>query len=112
MALRDTIEVVPDDMPYSQEITLDSGVYFFTFQYNKIDQQFTIDIADLEGNDIKTGIVVMAGQPLWTVNKPGLPAETIIPMDESGNETEVTFGNFGDTMNLAIDGSEGDLSDT
>lgn len=108
MALHDTIEVYPDLMPYTQQIDLDSGSYLFSFQYNEVDQQFTIDIADLEGNTIKAGIVVMAGQPLWTVNLVGLPAETIIPMDESGNEIEVTFGNFGDTMQLVIDGSEGD----
>nr|WP_204120287.1 hypothetical protein [Levilactobacillus wangkuiensis] len=95
-------------MPYTQQIDLDSGSYLFSFQYNEVDQQFTIDIADLEGNAIKAGIVVMAGQPLWTANIEGLPAETIIPMDESGNEVEVTFGNFGDTMQLVIDGSEGD----
>lgn len=111
MALRDTIDVNPELMPYTKQVDLDSGSYNLTFQYNKIDQQFTIDVADLEGNVIKSGIVVMANQLLWTVNLPGLPAETIIPMDESGNETEVTFGNFGDTMELTIDGSEGDASD-
>lgn len=111
MAIRDTIPVVPEDMPYTQQIDLDSGSYNFYFQWNEIDQQATVSISDLEGNDIKTGIVIMAGQPLWTANIEGLPAETIVPMDESGNEAQVTFGNLGDTMQLEIMGSEGDEDD-
>lgn len=104
MTVHDTIEVTPADMPYTQEIDLVDGTFSFTFQWNNIDECFTVDVADAEGNAIRQGEVVILNQPLWrNINDDGLPTETIIPMDESGNETSIDRGNFGDTVQLCID---------
>jgi len=104
MAVHDTIEVDPDDFPYTQSVDLSDGVLLFTFQWNEIDQHFTVDVADAEGNDIRKGEVMILNQPLWrNINLDGLPTDTIIPMDESGNETEINPGNLGDTVQLCID---------
>ncbi|GHP12963.1 hypothetical protein YK48G_03880 [Lentilactobacillus fungorum] len=104
MPVHDYIPVLPDDMPYEQEIDLDSGNYLFTFQWNETDRVFTVDVSDLEGNLIRGGEVLVLNQPLWrNINVDGLPLETITPLDESGNETELDPGNLGDTIQLCID---------
>lgn len=104
MPVHDYIPVFPDDMPYEQEIDLDSGNYLFVFQWNKTDRVFTVDVSDLEGNLIRGGEVLVLNQPLWrNINMDGLPLETILPLDESGNETGIDPGNLGDTVQLCID---------
>ncbi|MFS8170910.1 phage baseplate plug protein, partial [Lactiplantibacillus plantarum] len=63
-----------------------------------------IDVYTLDGVAIRQGEVLVLNQPLWrNINIDGLPAETIIPLDESGNEIEIDPGNLGDTVNLCID---------
>ena len=75
----------------------------FRFLY-EIDQLLTVDIYQLDGTPIWLGEVATLNQPLWHgINAPGLPIETIIPMDESGNEDEIDLGNLGDTVQLCID---------
>ncbi|MCT3396241.1 phage baseplate plug family protein [Lentilactobacillus hilgardii] len=105
MPVHDYIPVSPDDMPYQQEIDLDSGNYLFTFQWNEIDRQFTVDLYEADGvTPIWLGEILVLNQPLWRgINAPNLPIESIIPMDESGNETEINPGNLGDTVQLCID---------
>ena len=104
MPVHDYIPISPDDFPYQQEIDLDSGSYLFGFQWNEIDQSLTVDIYQLDGTPIWLGEVATLNQPLWHgINAPGLPTETIIPMDESGNEDEIDLGNLGDTVQLCID---------
>lgn len=104
MTVHDTIPIEPDDMPYNRQVDLDSGSYIFGFQWNEIDRTFTIDISTLDGVAIRQGEVLVLNQPLWrNINIDGLPAETIIPLDESGNEIEIDPGNLGDTVNLCID---------
>ena len=108
MAEHDTIEVNPDDMPYTQPIDLIDGTFNFTFQWNDTDECFTVDVADAEGNMIRAGEVIVLNQPLWrNIPDDNLPVETIVPLDESGNETEIDRSNFGNTVQLCID----DLSD-
>lgn len=103
MPQHDFIPVEPDDMPYTQEVELGETDYLFTFQWNETDRIFTVDIADTEGNPIWLGEVLVLNQPLWrNINNPNLPIETIIPMDESGTETEIDPGNLGDTIQLVI----------
>lgn len=104
MPVHDYIPISSDDIPYQQEIDLDSGSYLFGFQWNGIDQSLTVDIYQLDGTPIWLGEVATLNQPLWRgINAPGLPTETIIPMDESGNEDEIDLGNLGDTVQLCID---------
>lgn len=104
MSIHDTIEVDADDFPYTQFVDLSDGVFLFTFQWNETDQHFTVDVADAEGNDIRKGEVLILNQALWRgINDDALPTDTIIPMDESGNETQIDPGNLGDTVQLCID---------
>ena len=55
MPVHDYIPISPDDIPYQQEIDLDSGSYLFGFQWNEIDQSLTVDIYQLDGTPIWLG---------------------------------------------------------
>lgn len=104
MVMRPYIDVNVEDMPYSQPILLENKVFIFTFYYNEISKQFSCDVADTSNKTIRAGEVLVLNQPLWRgIPDYNLPMVSIIPMDESKQETEINLGNFGKTVKLYID---------
>jgi len=109
MSKRVAIEVDPEQMPYTTDVTLGGNDYQLTWQWNDIDRHFTVDIADAGGNPIYKGEVVIWGQTLWRlINFPGLPTDSIVPVDESGQEHDIDPGTFGDTVLPLIDDIDDD----
>lgn len=108
----DYIEIDTDSMPYSQQVELADNSYIFKFYQNPINGVIYIDLYDYSNNLIQAGEPLLINQPLWrNINKAGLPIETLIPLDESNTETEVTMDNLGQTVQLCIEDLGGDNND-
>lgn len=102
--MRDIIEVEKELIPYSFNIVLAGEEFNMAFDYNKTADLFTCTLS-------KNGEVVVYNEPLiygvelfTDVYKADLfPAIAIVPIDESGHETAITYENFGKTVFLTID---------
>jgi hypothetical protein len=96
------IEIEKDLIPYRFDIELADELFTFEVNYNDRFDFFTIDLW-------KDGEVVVYGQKI-NINKPlfspltdqRLPKVYIIPLDESGEATRVTYENLGETVFLFI----------
>lgn len=110
MTLRDYIPVGKEDLPVYFEYDFGDTTYNLGFNYNITHDFFTVDIYDDAFNPIVLGEKLIYGKQLWAgIVNAELPSETLIPFDESGQETEITYDNFGETVFLFID--DIDLSD-
>jgi len=104
MTERDQIEVDKEDLPYQFDLDVENTTYTFSFQYNDVLQVFTVDLYDSDGNAIILGEPLILNQPLWYGrDDERLPVWDIVPMDESGQTTELTYDNFGVSVFLLID---------
>lgn len=104
MTLRDYIPVDKEDLPVYFEYDFGDTTYNLGFNYNVTHDFFTIDIYDDAFNPIVLGEKLIYGKQLWSgIVNAELPSETLIPFDESGQETEITYDNFGETVFLFID---------
>ena len=102
--MRDIIEVEKELLPYNFNIVLAGEEFNLAMDYNKAAELFTCTLS-------KDGEVVVYNEPLiygrelfadvYRANY--FPALSIVPLDEAGNETAVTYENFGKTVFLTID---------
>lgn len=102
--MRDIIEVEKELLPYNFNIVLAGEMFNMAMDYNKAADLFTCTLS-------KDGEVVVYNEPLvygrelfadvYRANY--FPAISIVPLDEAGNETAVTYENFGKTVFLTID---------
>lgn len=91
-------------IPERFEIDLAAESFFLELNYNEIGDFFTLDLFDADENPLVLGEKLNLGIPLWSdIVNPSLPAPTLIPLDESGKETRITFDNFGETIFVYID---------
>lgn len=98
------IEIEKSLIPYEFEIALSGDVWKIGVSYNKTADIFTLSVS-------KDGELKLAGEPLvynvplfvdtYMVDR--MPNLTIRPVDESGQCTNVTWENFGETVFLCID---------
>ena len=108
----DTIEVQKELIPYKCDIVLAGELFALQFNYNSTVDLFTVDL-------YKDGVLVCAGEPivygvpLWqdVYNPATFPAVDIIPLDPSGENTEVTYSNLGETVLLILDNGEVSLNE-
>ncbi|VDG32888.1 hypothetical protein [Lactobacillus brevis] [Lactiplantibacillus mudanjiangensis] len=112
MALRDEIPISADDIGQTFEIDLENGSYNVTLQYNEVAELFTVDLVSVDDDTHQIlGEPLILDHPLWGwCPYPWLPPERLVPMDESGQETEINLDNLGQTVKL-LDDSLGDDSD-
>ncbi|TPR23131.1 hypothetical protein DY120_07440 [Apilactobacillus micheneri] len=104
MTVHDVVPVDVDAIPYQQPVELLDTTYIFDFEYNAVSDYFYINLYDYDGNLIISGEPIFLNIPLFrNISNDNLPIETIIPMDESGQATEVNSDNLGNTVNLCID---------
>lgn len=108
--MRDRIEVDKELVPYGFDILLGFETYGMEFDYNKTAKLFTVTLSK---NDevLVYDEPIIYGKPLFDdLYQSGVfPSLNIIPYDESEQEQEVTYENFGEKVFLTIDG--GDLSE-
>ncbi|EEI19568.1 hypothetical protein G8J22_02365 [Lentilactobacillus hilgardii] len=111
MSLRDKLIVNKDSLP--EDFTLPSGtddfelILFYRPRYDN----FYFDLYDANGEPLIKGEKLVYGMPLWNINDTRLPTETIIPMDESGIETDVSWDNFQESVFLYYDDLDPSLTD-
>lgn len=102
--MRDIIEVEKELLPYAFSIVLAGEEFTMAMDYNKTAELFTCTLS-------KNGEVVVYNEPLIygrelfadVYRADYFPAISIVPLDEAGNETAITYANFGKTVFLTID---------
>ena len=102
--MRDRIIVKKELIPYGFNIALGKEKFNMRFAYNKQADLFTVSL--YLGEDLLCDSEpIIYGMPLFEdVYQSGtFPALKIVPLDESGNEQEVTWDNFGEIVFLTID---------
>lgn len=102
--MRDRIIVKKELIPYGFNIALGKEKFNMRFAYNKQADLFTVSLYRDE-NLLCDSEPIIYGMPLFKdVYQSGkFPVLKIVPIDESGNEQEVTWENFGETVFLTID---------
>lgn len=102
--MRDRIIVKKELIPYGFNIALGKEKFNLRFNYNKQADLFTISL-HRDGHLLCNSEPIVYGVPLFKdVYATGnFPVLNIVPLDESGNETEVSWSNFGSTVFLTID---------
>ena len=102
--MRDRIIVKKDLIPYGFNIELGKDKFNMRFAYNQQADLFSVTLYR-DGKLLCDAEPVIYGVPLFRdIYEAGVfPALEIIPLDESGQEREVTWENFGQTVFLTID---------
>jgi|SRR5699024_5573035 len=104
MAKRGYIPFEKDDLPVEFEIELSGSDYVLGLNYNKSQDFFTVDLWNIKHEPLVLGEKMVLNEKLWQdVINEELPAEDLIPMDESGTAREITYDNFMDTVFLFVD---------
>lgn len=102
--MRDRIIVKKEQIPYGFYISLGNEKFNLRFAYNQQADLFTVTLyrdgtALCYDEPIIYGVALF--RDLYEAGK--FPAVDIVPLDESGQENEVTWDNFGETVFLTID---------
>ena len=99
----DYIEINKDLIPYDFDILLADEWFNLKFDYNNTGDLFTVTLSK-DGEVICTEPIIY-GKALFAdvFQSDRYPAVEIVPYDESGQETAVTFENLSRTVLLIID---------
>lgn len=112
MGLRDRLMVNKYDFPTMYEVTLGTRTFNFEFMYRESTGAFYVNLYDENEAPLVLGERLVYGQPLFAlINDERLPDEDIVPLDESGHETEITWDNFGNTVFICIDDLDPAITD-
>lgn len=110
--MRDIIEVEKELLPYSFDIVLAGEEFNLEFMYNKAADLFTCTLSKDEETLVYNEPIIYGVEMFKDVYKSDLfPMVSIVPLDEAGNETAVTYENFGKTVFLTIDDEPEDESE-
>ncbi len=98
----DTIIINKEIIPYTFEILLADEWFSLRIDYNNTANLFTVTLSK-DGEEICIEPIIY-GVPLFRdlFQPDKYPAIEIVPMDESGQETEVTFDNLSETVLLIV----------
>lgn len=101
--MRDRIHIKKSMCPYSFNIVLNGKLFGIRVDYNACGDFFTIDLS--HEDDLICSEPLIYGVYLFQdIYQPGkYPAINIIPLDESGQKSEVTFETLEETVFLSID---------
>lgn len=102
--MRDRIIVKKEQIPYGFHIALGKEKFNMRFSYNRQADLFSVSLYR-DGKLLCHAEPIIYGVPLFKdVYVSGVfPALDIVPLDESGQEHEVTWKNFGETVFLTIE---------
>lgn len=102
--MRDIIEIDKSLLPYSFDIALAGEEFNMAIMYNKAADLFTCTLSKNKEVLVYNEPIIYGVEMFADVYKSGLfPMLSIVPLDEAGIETAVTYENFGKTVFLTID---------
>lgn len=105
--LRSYIPIRKNNLPEQFEIDLADQSYLFGVNYNESHDMFSVDLYDINSNPIVLGEKLVLNETLWfDLIDERIPPIDLVPMDESGKATSVTFDNFMETVFLHINDTE------
>lgn len=101
---KDYIPINKDLIPYTFDILLGGEMFNIRVDYNKTADMFTLALSK-DGEKVCEGEPIVYGVPLWQdVFITGkYPAVIVVPCDENGDITAVTYDNLNETVFLVID---------
>lgn len=102
------IPIEKDSIPYQFDIALGVDIFTFEVNYNERFDFFTLDLMK-DDQVLVQGVKLVYGVPVFSgIEDHRFPVPLIVPIDEAGKETAVTWENFGDTVFLAYGEWEGE----
>lgn len=106
--MRKYIDVKKELVPYSFNIRLAGEIFNLKFQYNVTGDLFTVALTK-DGELIIDAEPIIYNVPLFVdVYRSGsYPMCSIVAIDESGNQDDITYDNLGITVFLTIDDQGG-----
>ncbi|GGC97979.1 phage baseplate plug family protein [Enterococcus wangshanyuanii] len=104
MSIRGYIPIEKDSLPEKFEIPLGNVNYILGIDYNKTENIFTVDLFSYDNDPIVIGEALVLDERLWRdIVDDRIPSIDLVPMDESGKSSEITFQNFGVDIFLYMD---------
>ncbi|PIC73345.1 hypothetical protein [Sporosarcina sp. P17b] len=96
------IPIEKDMVPYRFEVELGVENFELRVRYNELHDYFTLDV--LKDDEVLVyGEKIVYGVPLFSeIHDDRFPAPTIIPMDEAGVETKVSYDTLSKTVFLMV----------
>lgn len=96
------IEIDKDLIPYKFDVPLANELFTFTIRHNERYDFFTVDV-EKDSEVLVVGEKLVLDKPLFaSLNDNRFPKVHIIPVDESGVETRISFDNFGEKVFLFV----------
>ena len=101
---KDKILIKKNLIPYRFSIPLDAEKYMLEIRYNSEVDLFTIGLYSGKGQLLCVEPIIYNAELFKQHYKSGIyPAVRIVPSDESGETTAVTWENFNETVFLIVD---------
>lgn len=101
---KDRILIEKSQIPYRFSISLNANTFLLEVRYNSERDLFTIGLYDSEANLLCIEPIIYGSELFKQHYKAGVyPAMRIVPIDNSGENTAVTWENFNETVFLQID---------
>lgn len=101
---KDRILIEKSMIPYRFSIPLNDTTFMFEIRYNSEVDLFTIGLFDADGKLLCIEPIIYGAELFKQHYKSGeYPAIRIIPTDESGENSAVSWDNMNETVFLAID---------
>lgn len=98
----ETVPILKSEIPYRFEIQLAAELFEMEIRYNQAHDFFTVDLYK-NGEPLAVGDKMTYGRPLFAeIWDERFPVLQLVPMDEAGMETRVTWENLGKTVFLAV----------
>lgn len=106
----DTIVINKELVPYTFEIVLGGELFTIGVDYNESYGFFTVSLTK-DDETICNGEKIVYGKPLFQeiFECDKFPSVEIVPIDLSGEMSEVTFDNLSETVQLIINDQEEDV---
>ncbi|PAE96781.1 phage baseplate plug family protein [Shouchella clausii] len=112
MSVRDYVPIDVDGLPEQFEFDMENDMYVLQINYNETADFFTVDLYTRNMDPLVLGEKMILNQPLWSdLSVEGLPALSLVPLDESKAAQRVSKSNLMKTVFLYIDDTPGEDQD-
>lgn len=100
----DRIEIKKENIPYRFTISLPKNPYILEFRYNETGDFFTAALYSVSGDLVCIEPIVYRRPLFRQMYRPDdFPPLKIVPVDNSGTSSRVSWDNFGETVFLEVE---------